>query len=40
MKKHENEIGTLIVDRAVHLNQELGPGRLEMVNEVTSAAQR
>jgi hypothetical protein len=26
---HENEIGTLIVDIAVHLHQDLGPGLLE-----------
>jgi hypothetical protein len=32
---HENEIGTLIVDCAVHLHQDLGPGLLETVYEVT-----
>ena len=32
---HENEIGTLIVDTAVHLHQDLGPGLLETVYEVT-----
>lgn len=31
----ENEIGTLIVDCAVHLHQELGPGLLETVYETT-----
>ena len=32
---HENEIGTAIVDCAVHLHQDLGPGLLETVYEVT-----
>ena len=32
---HENEIGTVIVDCAVHLHQDLGPGLLETVYEVT-----
>jgi GxxExxY protein len=32
---HENEIGTVIVDSAVHLHQDLGPGLLETVYEVT-----
>ena len=35
---HENEIGTLIVDSAVRLHQDLGPGLLETVYEVTLAA--
>jgi hypothetical protein len=35
---HEYEIGTLIVDSAVHLHQDLGPGLLETVYEVTLAA--
>jgi len=35
---HENEIGTLIVDSAVHLHQDLGPGLLETVYEVSLAA--
>ena len=35
---HENEIGTIIVDSAVNLHQELGPGLLETVYEVTLAA--
>ena len=35
---HENEIGTLIVDCAVHLHQDLGPGLLETVYEVSLAA--
>ncbi len=35
---HENEIGTLIIDSAVHLHQDRGPGLLEMVYEVTLAA--
>jgi GxxExxY protein len=34
---HENEIGTVIVDCAVHLHQDLGPGLLETVYEVTMA---
>ncbi len=34
---HENEIGTVIVDCAVHLHQSLGPGLLETVYEVTLA---
>jgi GxxExxY protein len=36
---HENEIGTAIVDCAVHLHQDLGPGLLETVYEVTLARQ-
>jgi GxxExxY protein len=36
---HENEIGTAIVDCAVHLHQTLGPGLLESVYEVTLARQ-
>jgi len=36
---HENEIGTTIVDCAVHLHQALGPGLLETVYEVTLAQQ-
>lgn len=35
---HENEIGTLIVDSAVQLHQDLGPGLLETVYEVILAA--
>ncbi len=34
---HENEIGTAIVDCAVRLHQDLGPGLLETVYEVTLA---
>jgi GxxExxY protein len=34
---HENEIGTVIVDCAVHLHMDLGPGLLENVYEVTLA---
>ena len=34
---HENEIGTVVVDCAVHLHQDLGPGLLETVHEVTLA---
>ena len=34
---HENEIGTAIVDCAVHLHQDLGPGLLETVYDVTLA---
>ena len=36
---HENEIGTAIVDSAVHLHQALGPGLLESVYEITLARQ-
>ncbi len=36
---HENEIGTIIVDCAVHLHQALGPGLLESVYEVTLTRQ-
>ncbi|MEA2108963.1 MAG: GxxExxY protein [Pseudomonadota bacterium] len=31
---HENGIGTIIVDCAIHLHQALGPGLLESVYEV------
>jgi hypothetical protein len=31
----ENEIGSAIVDCAVHLHKSLGPGLLETVYEVT-----
>ncbi len=34
---HENEIGTVIVDCAVQLHKDLGPGLLETVYEVTLA---
>ena len=34
---HENEIGTVIVDCAIRLHQDLGPGLLETVYEVTLA---
>ncbi len=34
---HENEIGTAIVDCAVNLHRDLGPGLLESVYEVTLA---
>ena len=34
---HENEIGTAVVDCAVHLHQDLGRGLLETVYEVTLA---
>jgi GxxExxY protein len=36
---HENEIGMVIVDCAVHLHQALGPGLLESIYEVTLARQ-
>ena len=36
---NENEIGTVIVDCAIHLHQALGPGLLETVYEVTLARQ-
>ena len=31
---HENEIGTIVVEEAIALHQELGPGLLEFVYEV------
>ena len=34
---HENEIGSIIVDSAVDLHRNLGPGLLETVYEVTLA---
>ncbi|NOY30350.1 MAG: GxxExxY protein [Planctomycetes bacterium] len=34
---HENEIGTIVIDSAVHLHRSLGPGLLETVYEVTLA---
>ena len=34
---HENEIGSVVVDCAVALHQDLGPGLLETVYEVTLA---
>ena len=34
---HENEIGTVIVDCAVHLHQDLGPGLLETLYDVILA---
>ena len=34
---HENELGTVIVDCAVRLHRDLGPGLLETVYEVTLA---
>ncbi len=34
---NENEIGAIIVDQAVHLHKELGPGLLENVYEVLLA---
>jgi len=34
---HENEIGSVVVDCAVTLHQELGPGLLETVYEATLA---
>ncbi|MFC1652847.1 GxxExxY protein [Planctomycetota bacterium] len=33
----ENDIGTIVVDSAVHLHQALGPGLLELVYEVILA---
>lgn len=35
---HENEIGKIIIDSAIHLHRDLGPGLLESVYEVTLAA--
>jgi hypothetical protein len=37
-KRHENELETRIVDRAVHLYQDLGPELLETGYEVTLVA--
>jgi len=34
---HEKEIGVVVVDFAVHLHQDLGPGLPESVYEVTLA---
>lgn len=34
---HENEVGTVVVDCAVQLHQDLGPGLLESVYEVILA---
>ena len=34
---NENEIGSIIVDTAVYLHKELGPGLLESVYEVILA---
>ena len=31
---HENEIGTIVVNEAIHLYQGLGPGLLESVYEI------
>ncbi|MBW1779178.1 MAG: GxxExxY protein [Deltaproteobacteria bacterium] len=36
---HENEIGRIVVDSALHLHRELGPGLLELVYEVLLAHQ-
>ena len=33
----ENEIGTIVVDEAIHLHRKLGPGLLEVVYEVVLA---
>jgi GxxExxY protein len=35
---HENEIGSIIIDSAVHLHKDLGPGLLETDYEVTLTA--
>lgn len=34
---NENEIGTIVVDEAIHLHKALGPGLLETVYEVVLA---
>ncbi len=34
---HENEIGTIIVDSAIAVHRELGPGLLESVYEIVLA---
>ncbi|MBE2238879.1 MAG: GxxExxY protein [Caldilineaceae bacterium] len=39
MNENENEIGRIIVDRAVRLHKTLGPGLLESVYEVILAQQ-
>ena len=36
-RMHENEIGTIIVDMAVNLHRDLGPGLLERVYEIVLA---
>ena len=36
---HQNEIGTIIVDCAVNLHKNLGPGLLESVYEAVLAKQ-
>ncbi len=36
---HENEIGSIIVDCAIHIHRELGPGLLESVYEAVLARQ-
>lgn len=36
---HENEIGAILVDRAVKIHKSLGPGLLESVYEVVLAKQ-
>ena len=38
-ERNDNETGTLIVDRAVHLHQDLGPGLPETGYQVTLAAE-
>lgn len=35
---HEKEIRNLIIDSAIHLHQDLGPGLLDLVYEVSLAA--
>jgi len=37
MGRHENEIGSIVVDCAIALHRHLGPGLLESVYEVTLA---
>jgi hypothetical protein len=34
---HENEIGTIVVESAIAIHRELGPGLLEAVYEVAWA---
>ena len=37
MEMNENEIGTMLLEAAIHIHRELGPGLLEVVYEVILA---